>query len=81
MTYTLVLVKDDGSFDKWGVSNIKTIKKQNFDESYGYLENGCESTVKLWNIAKEWLAKEDIRLGEGWVSIYENGSLISRVEG
>lgn len=81
MTYTLVLVKDDGSFDKWGASNIKTIKKQNFDESYGYLENGCGSTVKLWNIAKEWLAKEDIRLGEGWVSIYENGIIMSRIDG
>ena len=80
MAYTLVLIKDDGSFDKWGASNIKTLKKQSFDDSYGYLENGCQSTIKLWNIAKQWLQGADIREGEGWVSVYKDGQIINKIE-
>lgn len=79
MAYKLTLIEDNGSFDKWGASNIRTLKTQSFDDSYGYLENGCQSTIKLWNIAKQWLQDADIRDGEGWVEVSQNGEIINKI--
>lgn len=70
MTYTLELIKDDGSFDKWGASNMKTIEKRTFGEHY--------SKLRLFQIAGEMMQTENLQYGEGWVNFYEDGELVDK---
>ena len=59
--YTLNLIHD-------GI----VIKSENFDDSYGYLENGCQSDARLWNIAKDMMNAAPAG-GVIWVQVYEDG--------
>lgn len=71
MIYTLELIKDDGTFDKWGASNIKTIKKESFNAD-------VYSKLRLFQIAEFWKQEENIQYGEGWINVYEDGELINK---
>lgn len=65
MTYTLVLIKDEGKFDKWGCSLVETVGKKSFDESF--------QKLRLFQIAEEWMREENICPGEGYVNLYKDG--------
>jgi hypothetical protein len=67
MTYTLVLIKDEGSFDKWGASQVQTVKKAIFPDKY--------SKLRLFQIAEQMMQEENIQAGEGYVHLYLNGEL------
>lgn len=69
MTYTLVLIRDEGKFDKWGCSLVHTVKKEQFSEDY--------SKLRLHQIGQAWMSEENIYPGEGYVHLYEDGDLVN----
>jgi len=66
MTYTLVLIKDDGSFGKWG-DTLVTSTSRSYDESY--------SVLRLHQIAEAWMSEENVYPGEGYVNLYEDNQI------
>lgn len=71
MAYTLELIKDDGTFDKWGASNIKTVELVDYPDNH--------SSLRINQIAGKMLQDNNIYEGEGWVNIFQDGFLIGKV--
>lgn len=71
MTYTLELIKDDGSFDKWGASNITTISMADYPDSF--------EPMRIDQLAGKMLQDNNIYEGEGWVNIWQDGFLVGKV--
>lgn len=71
MTYTLELVKDDGSFDKHGASNITTVEMVDYPDSF--------EPMRIDQLAGKMLQDNNIYEGEGWVNIWQDGFLVGKV--